>query len=80
MLFNFEYFIHFGASYFHINFMKRGILMNKMLFQTRRERIISFIKLLNKDLDLSFTEKEIEEDNFTHMPKKNNVIPFKRVE
>ncbi|AQS06010.1 MULTISPECIES: hypothetical protein [Clostridium] len=54
--------------------------MNKMLFQTRRERIISFIKLLNKDLDLSFTEKEIEDDNFTDMPKKNNVIPFKKVE
>ena len=54
--------------------------MNKMLFQTRRERIISFIKLLNKDLDLSFTEKEIEDDNFTDMTKKNNVIPFKKVE
>ncbi|WP_238859441.1 hypothetical protein [Clostridium sp. YIM B02569] len=54
--------------------------MNKMLFQTRRERIISFIKLLNKDLDLSFTEKEIEDDNFADMPKKNNVIPFKKVE
>lgn len=53
--------------------------MNKMLFQTRRERIISFIKLLNKDLDLSFTEKEIEEDNFTDMPKKNNVIHLKEL-
>ncbi len=60
--------------------MKRGILMNKMLFQTRRERIISFIKLLNKDIDLNIAEKEIEDNTFPHIPKKNNVIPFKRVE
>ena len=54
--------------------------MNKMLFQTRKERIISFIKLLNKDIDLNITQTEIEDDTFPHIPKKNNVIPFKRVE